>query len=183
HHRERRDLPAVSGGRPPRSQGSKQAEAPSTGRTTAATGFTCCTVTISAALSTNAANRTLLRTAQMGNVILLLAVATAFCATTSRASAQQVTAAGSDEPTRLLRMPTVSATHIAFMYGNDIWKVGRQGGSATRVTSFPGQELNPHLSPDGQWLAFSAQYGGNMDVFVVPVAGGEPARLTFHPSF
>lgn len=86
------------------------------------------------------------------------------------------------EPARLLRMPAVSATHIAFMYGNDIWTVAREGGTAARVTSFQGQETNPHYSPDGQWLAFSAQYGGNTDVFVVPAAGGEPVRLTYHPS-
>ena len=83
--------------------------------------------------------------------------------------------------TRLLRQPTVSAQHIAFMYANDIWMVGREGGDARRITSFQGQETNPHFSPDGSWLAFSAQYGGNNDVYVVPAAGGEPRRLTWHP--
>jgi tricorn protease len=84
-------------------------------------------------------------------------------------------------PTLLLRQPTISERHIAFMYGNDIWVVDRRGGEARRVTSFPGQETDPHLSPDGRWLAFSAQYGGNTDVWVVPVEGGEPRRLTWHP--
>lgn len=117
--------------------------------------------------------------------LALLAVsssaATSAAAQQNANAARTASAAGS-EPTRLLRMPTVSSTHIAFMYGNDIWTVGRQGGTAARVTSFPGQESNPHFSPDGRWLAFSAQYGGNTDVYVVPTAGGEPVRLTFHPA-
>ena len=83
--------------------------------------------------------------------------------------------------TRLLRSPTVSATQIAFAYANNIWTVERTGGSARRITSFQGQTTNPHFSPDGKWLAFSAEYAGNIDVYVVPVEGGEPKRLTWHP--
>src|SRR5690606_5848652 len=86
------------------------------------------------------------------------------------------------QSTRLLREPTVSARHIAFAYANDIWIVERDGGDARRLTSFPGQETNPQLSPDGRWVAFSGQYGGNLDVYIVPVEGGEPKRLTWHPS-
>ncbi len=84
-------------------------------------------------------------------------------------------------PTRLLRTPTVSATQIAFAYANNIWTVERGGGSARRVTSFQGQSTSPHFSPDGKWIAFSAEYGGNLDVYVVPAEGGEPHRLTWHP--
>ncbi len=83
--------------------------------------------------------------------------------------------------TRLLRTPTVSATQIAFAYAENIWIVDRAGGSARRLTSFGGQTSNPHFSPDGKWLAFSAEYAGNNDVYVVPVEGGEPKRLTWHP--
>jgi tricorn protease len=96
------------------------------------------------------------------------------------ASAAVATAAD-DSGTRLLRTPTVSAAHIAFAYANNIWIVDRAGGAARRVTSSQGQTGNPHLSPDGKLLAFSAEYGGNTDVYVVPVAGGEPKRLTWHP--
>ena len=85
------------------------------------------------------------------------------------------------KPTRLLRQPTISATHIAFAHANDIWIVGRDGGAARRVTTFQGQETDPHLSPDGSMLAFSAQYEGNTDVYVVPIEGGAPRRLTWHP--
>jgi tricorn protease len=83
--------------------------------------------------------------------------------------------------TRLLRSPTVSATHIAFAYANNIWIVERAGGSARRITSFQGQTANPHFSPDGKWIAFSGEYAGNNDVYVVPSEGGEPKRLTWHP--
>ena len=84
-------------------------------------------------------------------------------------------------PTRLLRTPTVSTTHIAFAYANNIWMVERAGGVARRITSFAGGASSPRFSPDGQTLAFTASYGGNSDVYVVPTAGGEPKRLTWHP--
>jgi tricorn protease len=83
--------------------------------------------------------------------------------------------------THLLRAPTVSSTRIAFAYANDIWVVDRAGGMARRLTSFQGQASNPHFSPDGTQIAFSAEYGGNLDVYVVPAEGGEPSRLTWHP--
>lgn len=89
--------------------------------------------------------------------------------------------AQSPSETRLLRTPSVSANHIAFAYANNIWVVERAGGSARRLTSFQGQTQNPELSPDGRTIAFSAEYGGNTDVYTVPVEGGQPTRLTWHP--
>ncbi|MFT3746438.1 MAG: PDZ domain-containing protein [Pyrinomonadaceae bacterium] len=83
--------------------------------------------------------------------------------------------------TRMLRMPTVSETQIAFAYAQNIWVVPRAGGVARRVTSFQGQTMNPHFSPDGKWIAFSGEYAGNQDVYVVAAEGGEPKRLTWHP--
>jgi len=90
-------------------------------------------------------------------------------------------AAPGDGTTRLLRMPTVSARQIAFAYANNIWVVERTGGLARRITSFQGQASNPHFSPDGKLIAFSAEYAGNTDVYVVPAEGGQPQRLTWHP--
>jgi tricorn protease len=84
--------------------------------------------------------------------------------------------------TRLLRTPTVSESRIAFAYANNIWVVPRAGGNATRLTSFQGQTQNPKFSPDGNTIAFSAEYGGNTDIYVVAASGGEPKRLTWHPS-
>ena len=90
--------------------------------------------------------------------------------------------------TRMLRSPTVSEKHIAFAYANNIWIVDRAGGPARRLTSFQGETQNPKFSPDGKWIAFSAEYGGNTDVYLVPTDpaaatdnGGQPKRLTWHP--
>ena len=81
------------------------------------------------------------------------------------------TAIAADTGTRLLRTPTVSATEIAFAYAQNIWVVPRAGGAARRLTSFQGLTTNPHFSPDGKWIAFSGEYAGNLDVYVVPAAG------------
>src|SRR5688500_307821 len=89
-------------------------------------------------------------------------------------------AAPNGEPTRLLRSPAISATPLAFAYANNIWSVERVGGNARRLTSFQGQTLTPHFSPDGQTIAFTGDYAGNTDVYTVPSEGGEPKRLTWH---
>ena len=83
--------------------------------------------------------------------------------------------------TRMLRSPTVSSTHIAFVHANDIWSVPRGGGEAARLTSGRGAELSPRFSPDGRWIAFTGQYAGSRDVYVIPASGGDPRRLTWHP--
>ncbi|HTM33295.1 MAG TPA: PDZ domain-containing protein [Vicinamibacterales bacterium] len=98
------------------------------------------------------------------------------------ASPGLVTMRANGEATRMLRSPTVSARHVAFAYANNIWVAERSGGTARRLTSFQGQASNPKFSPDGALVAFSADYGGNTDVYVVPVDGGEPTRLTWHPA-
>ncbi len=84
-------------------------------------------------------------------------------------------------PTRMLRSPSIGATSVAFVYANNIWVVERGGGNARRLTSFQGQTTNPKFSPDGATVAFSGDYGGNVDVYTVPSEGGEPKRLTWHP--
>jgi tricorn protease len=89
-----------------------------------------------------------------------------------------VIASANGDSTRLLRSPTVSATQIAFAYANNIWVVERAGGAGRRLTSFQGQTTTPHFSPDGKLIAFSGEYAGNVDVYVVPAEGGEPKRLT-----
>jgi tricorn protease len=86
------------------------------------------------------------------------------------------------QPPLLLRYPTVSATHIVFNYGGDLWIVPREGGDARPLTSGVGTETVPHFSPDGSMVAFTGEYDGNRDVYVVPSAGGVPKRLTFHPA-
>ncbi|THH40410.1 S41 family peptidase [Neolewinella litorea] len=86
------------------------------------------------------------------------------------------------QSTRLLRQPDLGADKIAFAYGADIWTADRDGSNVRRITSTPAVESNPHLSPDGQWLAFTSDRDGSEDVYVVPRAGGIPTRLTWHPA-
>lgn len=83
--------------------------------------------------------------------------------------------------TMLLRQPTISNENIVFVYANDLWIVGKDGGEARRLTSNEGQESQPHFSPDGKVIAFTAQYDGNTDVYTLSVEGGQPQRLTWHP--
>jgi tricorn protease len=88
--------------------------------------------------------------------------------------------------TRLLAQPAMSASQVAFAYDNDIWlaDLAAPAGasrSARRITSHEGYEWRPRFSPDGSLLAFSGEYDGNVDVYVIPVAGGAPRRLTWHP--
>ena len=82
----------------------------------------------------------------------------------------------------LLRAPTVSQTQIVFSHAGDLWIVPREGGEAKRLTVGVGVETDPHFSPDGRWVAFTGEYDGNVDVFVVAAAGGVPRRLTTHPA-
>ncbi|MGZ3938613.1 MAG: S41 family peptidase, partial [Flavisolibacter sp.] len=84
--------------------------------------------------------------------------------------------------TLLLRQPSVSKENIVFMYGDDLWVVAKEGGNARRLTTAVGTESSPRVSPDGKWVAFSGQYDGNTDVYLVSIDGGEPKRLTWHPS-
>lgn len=75
---------------------------------------------------------------------------------------------------------TPDARHIYFCYDGGIWQVPSSGGTAARVTSMAGYQLNPKVSPDGKWLAFSADEQGNNNVYVMPVEGGAIRQLTFH---
>ena len=83
--------------------------------------------------------------------------------------------------TRFLRQPSSGPDGIAFVHASDVWVVGRGGGDARRLTSDDGAETSPAFSPDGRWIAFTGEYGGNPDVFVVDASGGQPERLTWHP--
>ncbi len=82
--------------------------------------------------------------------------------------------------TRMLTQPAVSAQHIAFVSAGDLWVANQDGTGVRRITTSQGVS-NPAFSPDGRQLAFSAAYEGNVDVYLVPVEGGVPTRLTWHP--
>ena len=87
-----------------------------------------------------------------------------------------------ENPPMLLRHPTLSATHIVFVHGGDLWSVPREGGVAQRLTATNGAASRPVFSPDGSEIAFTGTYDGNADVYVLPASGGTPRRLTYHPS-
>jgi tricorn protease len=81
---------------------------------------------------------------------------------------------------RLLRFPDVHEDKIAFIYAGDVWIVDANGGVARRLTTHKGLELFPKFSPDGKWIAFSAEYSGTRQVYVMNINGGEMRQLTFY---
>ncbi len=85
-----------------------------------------------------------------------------------------------EEAPLLVQSPTLSRTQIVFAYGGYLWSVPRAGGESRQLTT-GGHESGPEFSPDGKWIAFTGEYDGNIDVFVMPAEGGEPRRLTWHP--
>jgi tricorn protease len=82
----------------------------------------------------------------------------------------------------MLRFPDVGAKDIVFVYGDDIWLVPREGGTAAPLASPPGIESMPRFSPDGKTIAFIGNYDGNRDLYTIAVAGGVPNRVTYHPT-
>lgn len=84
--------------------------------------------------------------------------------------------------TKLLRFPDIHGSQVVFTYGGDLWTASTSGGTATRITSHTGVETFAKFSPDGKWIAFTGQYDGDEQVYVIPAGGGEPKQLTFYPS-
>jgi tricorn protease len=84
--------------------------------------------------------------------------------------------------TKLLRFPDVHKGKVAFCYAGDLWTASAAGGRAIRLTAHKGQELFPRFSPDGKWIAFTGQYDGDEQVYVMPSTGGVPQQLTWYPA-
>ena len=84
--------------------------------------------------------------------------------------------------TKLLRFPDIHGEKVAFCYAGDLWLAPAAGGVAVRLTAHPGLELFPKFSPDGQWIAFTGQYDGDEQVYVIPTSGGVPQQLTWYPA-
>jgi tricorn protease len=87
-----------------------------------------------------------------------------------------------DGPTKLLRFPDVHGDRVVFVYAGDIWTAPVKGGTATRLTASPGVEVFPRFSPDGKSIAFTGQYDGDEQVYVMPAEGGMPKKLTYYPA-
>ena len=92
------------------------------------------------------------------------------------------TPAATSGPSKLLRFPDVHGDQVVFCYAGDIWKASIKGGMALRLTAHPGVEVFPRFSPDGKWIAFTGQYDGDEQVYVMPADGGTPKKLTYYPA-
>ena len=92
--------------------------------------------------------------------------------------AGMATTAQADEA-RLLRFPTTNGQEVVFTYAGDLYKAPLAGGTAQRLTSHIGYEMFARFSPDGKSIAFTGQYDGNTEVFLMPKDGGQPQRLTY----
>lgn len=84
--------------------------------------------------------------------------------------------------TKLLRYPDIHGDKVVFVYAGDLWTANVGGGAATRITTHPGLELFPKFSPDGTKIAFTGQYDGDEQVYVVDAWGGEPKQLSYYPA-
>ena len=80
---------------------------------------------------------------------------------------------------RLLRFPAIHGNQVVFTYAGDLFTVPATGGVARRLTTDTGFEMFARFSPDGKSLAFTGQYDGNTEVYLMPADGGVPKRLTF----
>ena len=80
---------------------------------------------------------------------------------------------------RLLRFPAIHGDQIVFTYAGDLYTVGATGGVARKLTNHPGFEMFARFSHDGKWIAFTGQYDGNTEIYVIPAEGGVPRRLTY----
>jgi len=86
--------------------------------------------------------------------------------------------AAAQEETRLLRFPAIHGNQVVFTYAGDLYTVSSEGGTARKLTTDSGVELFARFSPDGKMIAFTGQYDGNTEVYVIPAEGGIPKRIT-----
>jgi tricorn protease len=108
----------------------------------------------------------------MTNLPVRLFAALVLMATASMVSAQ----------TKLLRFPDICNDRVVFTYGGDLWTVSSQGGTAIRLTAGPGLQESARFSPDCSQVAFTGEYSGEDQVYVMPANGGVPTQLTYYPA-
>src|ERR1700704_4390143 len=115
----------------------------------------------------------LLRLACQAVALRRLAIAFLFLIVLNRSASAQAL----PNTTRLLRFPTTNGQEIVFCHAGQLYTVAREGGIARRLTSGPGYTSFPRFCADGKQLAFTSQYDGNTEVYVMPGEGGVPKRL------
>jgi TolB protein len=88
---------------------------------------------------------------------------------------------------------TVSADGRRLAYSvytsrDNVWAIPILSGGpvsvdrATQVTTGNQTVENMSVSPDGRWLYFDSNRSGNMDLYRMPLAGGEPQQITTDPA-
>ncbi|HAR71807.1 MAG TPA: peptidase S41 [Flavobacteriaceae bacterium] len=97
-------------------------------------------------------------------------------------SAFAISQVSAQEKVYFTSTPSLSpdAKTVYFSYDGDIWSTDINGGNASRIIALEGEEINPRVSPDGKWLAFSSNQYGNYDIYIMPINGGQIKQLTFH---
>jgi len=86
----------------------------------------------------------------------------------------------SQDEMRLMRFPAIHGDQVVFSYAGDLYSVDASGGVARKLTNDPnGYEMFARFSPDGSRIAFTGQYDGNTEVYVMPAVGGVPKRATY----
>ncbi len=59
----------------------------------------------------------------------------------------------------------------------ELYRVSREGGKPTAITNTPRDEFSPAVSPDGKTIAHVSNHLGNIDIFTMPVNGGEKKHV------
>jgi tricorn protease len=90
--------------------------------------------------------------------------------------------ANDNQEARLLRFPATNGKEVVFSYAGDLYKAPLTGGQAQKLTSFIGYEMFAKFSPDGKKIAFTGEYDGSREVYLIPAEGGKPERLTYTSS-
>jgi tricorn protease len=77
--------------------------------------------------------------------------------------------------------PTICGHKLVFVYEDDLWMKDLKASSsvASRLTANPGRATDPHLSPDGRFLAYTSLDEGHPEVYVTSLQEMEPRRLTY----
>ncbi len=81
------------------------------------------------------------------------------------------------------RAPAIHGDQLVFTAEGDLWLQNLATDQpAERLTTHAAEEINAQWSPDGQYLAYQANYVGVTEVYLLAKTGGQPKRITFENS-